>query len=74
MILGGSWVVISRVISRITLVVTYIKGLITPLLTTHEPLSRNTGGGRCRSLGPRCSDLHALVTICNLIQILPHPS
>ena len=39
-LLGGSWVVISRVISRTTMVVTYIRGLITPLVTTHEPPSR----------------------------------
>ena len=38
-LLGGSWVVISRVISRITMVITYIRGLITPLITTHEPPS-----------------------------------
>ena len=35
-LLGGSWVVISSVISRITMVITYISGLITPLITTHE--------------------------------------
>ena len=39
-ILGGSWVVISRVISRRTIVITHIGGLTTPLITTHEPLSR----------------------------------
>ena len=39
-ILGGSWVVISGVISRITMVITYIRGLITVLITTHEPPSR----------------------------------
>ena len=33
-LLGGSWVVISRVISRIAMVITYIRGLITPLRTT----------------------------------------
>ena len=38
-LLGGSWVVISRVISRITMVITYIGGLIAPLITTHEPPS-----------------------------------
>ena len=38
-ILGGSWLVISRVIGRVTLVITYIRGLITPLVTTHEPPS-----------------------------------
>ena len=34
-VLGGSWVVISTV----TIVITYIKGLTTPLITTHEPPS-----------------------------------
>ena len=40
--LGGSWVVISRVISRITIVISYTRGLITPLITTttHDPPSR----------------------------------
>ena len=37
--LGGSWVVVSRVISRVTAVRTYIRGLITILITTHEPPS-----------------------------------
>ena len=39
-LLGGSWVVISGVISRVTIVITQIRGLITPLLTTHKPPSR----------------------------------
>ena len=39
-LLGGSWIVISRAISRITMVITYIRGLITPLIATHEPPSR----------------------------------
>ena len=38
--LEGSRLVISRVTSRITMVITYIRGLITPLITTHEPPSR----------------------------------
>ena len=38
--LGGSWVVISKVISRVAMVITYIRGLILPLITTHEPPSR----------------------------------
>ena len=41
MLLGGSWVVISRVISSITILITHIKGLITPRITTHEPPSRD---------------------------------
>ena len=39
-ILGGSWVVISSVISRVTILISHIRGLITPLITSHEPLSR----------------------------------
>ena len=38
-VLGGSWVVISRVISRVTILTTHIRGLTTPLITTHEPPS-----------------------------------
>ena len=44
-VLGGSWVVISRVISRVTILITHIKGLITPLITTHEPPSEDSGFG-----------------------------
>ena len=29
-----------RVISRVTVVITYVRGLITPLITAHEPPSR----------------------------------
>ena len=39
LLLGGSWVVISGVISRVTVIITHIRGLITPLITIHEPLS-----------------------------------
>ena len=39
-LIGGSWVVISRAISRITRPITHIRGLITPLITTPEPPSR----------------------------------
>ena len=38
-LLGGSWVVISGVISRVTIVITHIRGLITPLITAQEPPS-----------------------------------
>ena len=40
LVLGGSWVVISRVISRVSILITHIRGLLTPLITTHEPPSR----------------------------------
>ena len=42
-LLGGSWVVISRVISRVTILITHIGGLITPLKSTYEPPSRIEG-------------------------------
>ena len=31
---------ISGVISRVSILITHIRGLITPLITTHEPPSR----------------------------------
>ena len=39
LLLGGSWVVISEVISRVAIIIAHIKGLTTPLITTHEPPS-----------------------------------
>ena len=38
-LLGGSWVVISRVISPLIGVIIIVTLLITPLITTHEPPS-----------------------------------
>ena len=32
--------VVSRVISRVTILIAHIRGLITPLTTSHEPPSR----------------------------------
>ena len=37
-------VVISRVISRVTILTTHISGLITLLITTHEPASKGSLG------------------------------
>ena len=39
-LLGGSWVVIGGVISRVTGNITHIRGLVTLLITTHEPASK----------------------------------
>ena len=36
-VLGSSWVVISGVISKVTILITLIRGLVTLLITTHEP-------------------------------------
>ena len=38
-VLGGLWVVVSGVRSRVTILVTHIKGLITPVKPIHEPPS-----------------------------------
>ena len=38
-LIGGSWLVIRGVISKVTIVITHIRGLITLLITTHEPPS-----------------------------------
>ena len=45
-LLGGSWAVISMVISPLIWVITIVTLLITPLITTHEPPS---GRGRAVS-------------------------
>ena len=39
-LLGASWVVFSGVLSKVTILITLIRGLIAPLITTHEPPSR----------------------------------
>ena len=49
--LGGSWVVISRVVSRVTILITQIKRLITLLIATSEPALPN--------LAPNPSTLNA---------------
>ena len=42
MLLGGSWLVISRVISPLIGVITIVTLLTTPRITTHEPASTLT--------------------------------
>ena len=44
-VLGGSWAVISGVVSPLIWVITIVTLLITPLITTHEP----------PSMEPRCT-------------------
>ena len=39
--LGGSWLLISAVISRITIVITHTRELITPPINPHEPRSKS---------------------------------
>ena len=46
--LGGSWVVISRVLSPLIWAINMVTLLIPPLLTTHEPPSRGKGFRRLR--------------------------
>ena len=40
-LLGGSWVVVSKVICRVTIAITYVRGLMTRRKTNHEPPSKN---------------------------------
>ena len=37
---GSTWRFMGRVISRVTILITLLRGLIPPLITTHEPPSR----------------------------------
>ena len=37
-LLGGSWVVISRGISRVTILIAHIRGFVTPLISTQNNL------------------------------------
>ena len=39
LVLASSWVVISGVINKVTILITLIRRFITPLITTHEPPS-----------------------------------
>ena len=48
-VLGGSWVVISRVINPVIWVIT----IVTPLITTHEPPSRVSAFRRFMALALR---------------------
>ena len=52
-VLGGSWVVISGDISRVIIVISPIRGLITLFITTHEPPSMGTCSAIQAPLGIR---------------------
>ena len=41
--LRGSWVVMTGGISRVPILTTQTRGLLTPLIATHEPPSRGVG-------------------------------
>ena len=43
-VLGGSWAVKNGAKSKVTVVTTQIRGLITRLITAHEPPSMGSGG------------------------------
>ena len=59
-ILGGSWVVINGLISRVTMLTSHIRGLITPLITTRGPgapeSSRHFSKARGEDLGAQARD------------------
>ena len=58
-LLGGSWVVISGFVSKVTILITQIRGLITPLITTHEPPSNGTMTKTTGSQALKLSTQHA---------------
>ena len=58
-LLGGSWVVISGFVSKVTILITQIRGLITPLITTHEPPSNGTMTKMTGSQALKLSTQHA---------------
>ena len=58
-LLGASWLVTSRV----TLLIIHIRGLITPIITTHEPSSdrfRGEVAGLVHSRMPRSTAYHQI--------------
>ena len=69
-LLGGSWVVISRGMSRVTIVMTHIRGLITILITTHEPPSRRLW----KRFGFRASGSQALGSLDSKVPSSSNPS
>ena len=58
--LGGSWVVISRVINPLIWVITIVNPIITPLITTHEPPSVELPGLHQLFKSPGCVLLKGL--------------
>ena len=66
--LGGSWVVRNGLISRVTIPISHIRRLITPLITIHEPPSNPKGSSvHFRSSAdsePRHHDIKRLCELC----------
>ena len=52
-LLGGSWVVISGVISRVTIIITPSRGFVAPVITAHEPPSTGVQLQRLSEDSPR---------------------
>ena len=73
-ILGGSWVVISRLTSPLIWVITIVTLIITPLITTHEPPSMFSGvtldllcaASQTELRNQRRGKQHCLATIYNM--------
>ena len=57
--LGGSWVVISRVISTLNRVYHYSCHNCDPLVATHEPPRKGIRNGARTLAGPDCEGRHA---------------
>ena len=80
-LLGGSWVVISGLISPLIWVISIVTLLITPLITTHEPPSTLANNGKLvsnkdpRSIAEasRVAESHGfgLSPLCSAPKMLP---
>ena len=62
-LLGGSWDLVSRVIIRVTILITPIKGLRTVLTESHDPPSKLLDVGVSENRGPQCSTLNSRIVI-----------
>ena len=45
-LLRGLWVVVCSILSRATILTTHNRGLIAPFITTHEPPTASSHGGK----------------------------
>ena len=64
-LLGGSWVVIGRVISRVSILITHIRGLITLLIATFHTRRVRCAGFRRSGRSRLCQPLQATAASYN---------
>ena len=70
-LLEGSWEGISGVIS--TILLAHIRGLITLLITTHEPPSACVLYARSERQSPTTNPTHLVTSVSNVNEVAEHP-